>query len=102
MFSGCYTFLIPGHDLGGNCVTFGYLTGKKLAAGTIQRRPAERGAGHASGGSSRRGLRSVSHLGRAGHSARSCLRARLQSGEPRLNLGVLLRVLEFLKLGVKR
>jgi succinate dehydrogenase/fumarate reductase flavoprotein subunit len=31
MYSGIYTFMEPGHNLGANCVTFGYLVGKDLA-----------------------------------------------------------------------
>ncbi len=31
MYSGIYTFLEPGHNLGANCVTFGYLVGKQIA-----------------------------------------------------------------------
>ena len=34
MYNNCYTFLVTGMNLGANCVTFGYLTGKALAAGT--------------------------------------------------------------------
>lgn len=30
-FSGCYNFLLEGHNYGMNCVTFGYLTGKYIA-----------------------------------------------------------------------
>jgi succinate dehydrogenase/fumarate reductase flavoprotein subunit len=30
-FASCYTFQVPGHNLGMNCVTFGYLTGKYVA-----------------------------------------------------------------------
>jgi succinate dehydrogenase/fumarate reductase flavoprotein subunit len=31
MYSGIYTFMEPGHNLGANCVTFGYLVGKEIA-----------------------------------------------------------------------
>jgi succinate dehydrogenase/fumarate reductase flavoprotein subunit len=31
MYSNIYTFLTPGHNLGANCVTFGYLVGKDIA-----------------------------------------------------------------------
>jgi fumarate reductase flavoprotein subunit len=31
MYSGIYTFMEPGHNLGANCVTFGYLVGKDIA-----------------------------------------------------------------------
>ncbi len=31
MYSNIYTFLEPGHNLGANCVTFGYLVGKDIA-----------------------------------------------------------------------
>jgi succinate dehydrogenase/fumarate reductase flavoprotein subunit len=31
MYSGIYTFMEPGHNLGANCVTFGYLVGKNIA-----------------------------------------------------------------------
>ena len=31
MYANIYTFLEPGHNLGANCVTFGYLTGKHIA-----------------------------------------------------------------------
>jgi succinate dehydrogenase/fumarate reductase flavoprotein subunit len=31
MYSGIYTFMEPGHNLGANCVTFGYLVGKYIA-----------------------------------------------------------------------
>lgn len=32
MFYGSYNFMMPGHNLGANCVTFGYLAGKDIAA----------------------------------------------------------------------
>jgi succinate dehydrogenase/fumarate reductase flavoprotein subunit len=31
MYSGIYTFMEPGHNLGANCLTFGYLVGKDIA-----------------------------------------------------------------------
>ena len=31
MYSNIYTFIEPGHNLGANCVTFGYLAGKYIA-----------------------------------------------------------------------
>jgi len=31
MYSNVYTFIEPGHNLGANCVTFGYLVGKDIA-----------------------------------------------------------------------
>ena len=31
MYSNIYTFLEPGHNLGANCLTFGYLVGKDIA-----------------------------------------------------------------------
>jgi succinate dehydrogenase/fumarate reductase flavoprotein subunit len=31
MYANIYTFLAPGHNLGANCVTFGYLVGKDIA-----------------------------------------------------------------------
>jgi len=31
MYSGIYTFMEPGHNLGANCLTFGYLAGKGIA-----------------------------------------------------------------------
>lgn len=31
MYSGIYTFMEPGHNLGANCVTFGYLVGRDIA-----------------------------------------------------------------------
>lgn len=31
MYAGIYTFLEPGHNLGANCLTFGYLAGKEIA-----------------------------------------------------------------------
>jgi fumarate reductase flavoprotein subunit len=31
MYSGIYTFLEPGQNLGANCLTFGYLVGKEIA-----------------------------------------------------------------------
>jgi fumarate reductase flavoprotein subunit len=31
MFGNIYTFMLPGHNLGANCVTFGYLAGKGIA-----------------------------------------------------------------------
>jgi succinate dehydrogenase/fumarate reductase flavoprotein subunit len=31
MYSGIYTFMEPGHNLGANCVTFGYIVGKDIA-----------------------------------------------------------------------
>jgi succinate dehydrogenase/fumarate reductase flavoprotein subunit len=31
MYSGIYTFMEPGHNLGANCVTFGYLVGKDIS-----------------------------------------------------------------------
>jgi len=31
MFSNNYTFMLPGHNLGANCITFGYLAGKSIA-----------------------------------------------------------------------
>jgi succinate dehydrogenase/fumarate reductase flavoprotein subunit len=31
MYSGIYTFMEPGHNLGANCLTFGYLVGKEIA-----------------------------------------------------------------------
>jgi succinate dehydrogenase/fumarate reductase flavoprotein subunit len=31
MYSGIYTFTEPGHNLGANCLTFGYLVGKTVA-----------------------------------------------------------------------
>ena len=34
MYSNIYTFIEPGHNLGANCVTFGYLVGKGIAQGT--------------------------------------------------------------------
>jgi len=33
MFSGCYDFITPGFNLGGNCVTFGYVAGQAIAKG---------------------------------------------------------------------
>ena len=32
MFAGSYNFMMPGHNLGANCVTFGYVAGKAIAA----------------------------------------------------------------------
>jgi hypothetical protein len=32
MYANIYTFLEPGQNLGANCVTFGYLVGKAIAA----------------------------------------------------------------------
>jgi len=34
-FANTYTYLVAGFNLGANCVTFGYLTGKALAEGTV-------------------------------------------------------------------
>lgn len=34
-FAGIYSFSVPGHNLGMNCVTFGYLLGKQLATGEV-------------------------------------------------------------------
>jgi len=34
-YTNTYTFLVAGSNLGSNCLTFGYLTGKALAEGTI-------------------------------------------------------------------
>ncbi len=31
MYSNIYTFIEPGHNLGANCITFGYLAGKDIA-----------------------------------------------------------------------
>ncbi|NLT66820.1 MAG: FAD-dependent oxidoreductase [Acidobacteria bacterium] len=31
MYSGIYTFMEPGHNLGANCLTFGYLAGRDIA-----------------------------------------------------------------------
>ena len=31
MYSNLYTFIEPGHNLGANCLTFGYLVGKDIA-----------------------------------------------------------------------
>ena len=33
MYNNCYSTHFPGHNLGGTCLTFGYLTGQKLAQG---------------------------------------------------------------------
>jgi succinate dehydrogenase/fumarate reductase flavoprotein subunit len=35
MFANSYNFMIPGHSLG-NCTTFGYLTGRGIADGTLE------------------------------------------------------------------
>ncbi len=34
-FANMYTFRVQGHNLGANCVTFGYLTGRDIAKGTL-------------------------------------------------------------------
>ncbi len=34
-YANMYTFQLAGNNLGANCLTFGYLTGKALAEGTI-------------------------------------------------------------------
>jgi succinate dehydrogenase/fumarate reductase flavoprotein subunit len=34
-FANMYTFRIPGNNLGANCMTFGYLTGRDIANGTL-------------------------------------------------------------------
>ena len=34
-YANMYTFQIAGNNLGANCLTFGYLTGKALAEGTV-------------------------------------------------------------------
>ena len=34
-FANMYTFRVQGHNLGANCVTFGYLTGRDIANGTL-------------------------------------------------------------------
>ncbi len=34
-YANCYNFNVQGNNLGGNCLTFGYLTGKAIAQGTI-------------------------------------------------------------------
>ena len=31
MYTNCYSTHFPGHNLGGTCLTFGYVTGRKLA-----------------------------------------------------------------------
>lgn len=31
MYCNCYSTHFPGHNLGGTCLTFGYLTGRQLA-----------------------------------------------------------------------
>ena len=31
MYCNCYSTHFPGHNLGGTCLTFGYVTGRKLA-----------------------------------------------------------------------
>lgn len=33
MYTNCYSTHFPGHNLGGTCLTFGYLTGERLAGG---------------------------------------------------------------------
>lgn len=33
MYTNCYSTHFPGHNLGGTCLTFGYLTGERLAKG---------------------------------------------------------------------
>jgi len=39
MYSGIYTFIEPGHNLGANCVTFGYLVGKDTARINSSKQP---------------------------------------------------------------
>jgi succinate dehydrogenase/fumarate reductase flavoprotein subunit len=34
-YANCYSFSVQGNNYGGNCLTFGYLTGKAIAKGTI-------------------------------------------------------------------
>ena len=40
MYANIYTFLAPGHNLGANCVTFGYLVGKDIAREGMESLPA--------------------------------------------------------------
>lgn len=36
MYANTYNFAIPGHSLGGNCLTFGYMLGRDLATDAIE------------------------------------------------------------------
>jgi succinate dehydrogenase/fumarate reductase flavoprotein subunit len=34
-YANCYNFSVPGNNYGGNCLTFGYVTGRAIAKGEI-------------------------------------------------------------------